>query len=596
MAATLKVPTTFTAEDKFSPVLKRMIKSVKRFSDKGIHYIRRFDQKVTKTFRKLGRLGRLGFGLGAGFVAREVLNVVKDYEQSLADLQAVMQATAAEQALLDKNAQKLGASTAKTATEVVGLQISFARLGFETPQIINMTEATIAGSIAMNAELSETANLVGAVVKTFDNFSSTNAPEIIDKMTLATQKSALTFKKLETGIPIVAGAANAAGVDFETMLALLGKLSDAGIDASMSSTALRNIFLRSKKAGLDYNGILDEIVKSADKLTASADIFGVRAAVPGTVLAQQISTTKVLAKLIKESSEGVAQKAADERLNTFTGSVTLLNSAWEALLIKQNDNSGALGAFSQVVLFAKRNIEVLVGIVGALIALFITMKTLIFLTTTAITLYNVGMGVMGAITGRAAVAIGANTVALGAYKTALGIATAANWLFNLSNPVGWIIILVSLIAIAINKYDEWGAALLQFIGPLGWVINLFMSFHRHWDKISEAFKSEGILGSLKMIGKIILDSILMPMQQVLNILSNLPLVGDMFSDASSFIAGIRDDLDLQVSTETLKERHGAPVNGNVLVTVADRGGNVESVKADGSQGFGILLTQTQGAF
>jgi len=596
MAATLKVPTTFTAEDKFSPVLKRMIKSVKRFSDKGIHYIRRFDQKVTKTFRKLGRLGRLGFGLGAGFVAREVLNVVKDYEQSLADLQAVMQATAAEQALLDKNAQKLGASTAKTATEVVGLQISFARLGFETPQIINMTEATIAGSIAMNAELSETANLVGAVVKTFDNFSSTNAPEIIDKMTLATQKSALTFKKLETGIPIVAGAANAAGVDFETMLALLGKLSDAGIDASMSSTALRNIFLRSKKAGLDYNGILDEIVKSADKLTASADIFGVRAAVPGTVLAQQISTTKVLAKLIKESSEGVAQKAADERLNTFTGSVTLLNSAWEALLIKQNDNSGALGAFSQVVLFAKRNIEVLVGIVGALIALFITMKTLIFLTTTAITLYNVGMGVMGAITGRAAVAIGANTVALGAYKTALGIATAANWLFNLSNPVGWIIILVSLIAIAINKYDEWGAALLQFIGPLGWVINLFMSFHRHWDKISEAFKSEGILGSLKMIGKIILDSILMPMQQVLNILSNLPLVGDMFSGASSFIDGIRDDLDLQVSTETLKERHGAPVNGNVLVTVADRGGNVESVKADGSQGFGILLTQTQGAF
>ena len=127
---------------------------------------------------------------------------------------------------LQTDAQRLGATTAKTATEVVGLQEAFARLGFETDDIINMTQATISGSIAMKGPLADTAELVGAMVKSFDAVGSIDAPQIIDQMTLATQKSALTFEKLQTGLPIVAGAANAAGVSFTKVMALMGKLSE----------------------------------------------------------------------------------------------------------------------------------------------------------------------------------------------------------------------------------------------------------------------------------------------------------------------------------------------------------------------------------
>ena len=46
-------------------------------------------------------------------------------------------------------------------------------------------------------------------------------------------------------MPIVGGAAEAAGIGFGELLSLMGKLSDAGIDASMSANALKNIFIES---------------------------------------------------------------------------------------------------------------------------------------------------------------------------------------------------------------------------------------------------------------------------------------------------------------------------------------------------------------
>ena len=100
------------------------------------------------------------------------------------------------------------------------LQIAYARLGFTQNEIINLTEGTIAGSIALNAELDETANLTGAIVRTFDDLKTTDAARIQDVLAAATQKSALNFEKLQTSLPIVAGAANAVGIPFTKLVSL----------------------------------------------------------------------------------------------------------------------------------------------------------------------------------------------------------------------------------------------------------------------------------------------------------------------------------------------------------------------------------------
>lgn len=299
-----------------------------------------------KAFGKFGGLIRstaAAFGAVGGIylfanAIREAFKVVKEFEKSNATLSGVLQLEGVEMKALQDDAKRLGATTAKTATEVTQLQIAYARLGFTQTEILNLTEATINGSIALNSEISETATLTGAMVNTFDEFSSIDAPEVMDVMALATAKSALNFEKLQKGLPIVAGAANAVGVKFTTLTALMGKLADSGIDVSTSSTALRNIFIKSKEAGEDYDQIIERIKGSQDKLTASVDAFGVRAAVSSTILSANISATAELDKTLQNAA-GTADGMARKELNTLDGSIKLLTSAWQGLILGLEDGT-----------------------------------------------------------------------------------------------------------------------------------------------------------------------------------------------------------------------------------------------------------------
>jgi hypothetical protein len=131
------------------------------------------------------------------------------------------------------------------------------------------------------------------------------------------------------------------------------------------------------------------------------------------------------------------------------------------------------------------------------------------------------------------------------------IQTAAQWLLNIAmnaNPIGLIILgiaaLVGLVAIVIKKYDEWGAAVSFLMGPLGWIINLVQSFRRHWDSIVQAFKSEGIIGGLKRIGIVILDALLMPIQQLLELIAKIPGMKGIAGGAADWIKQQRQSLNL----------------------------------------------------
>ena len=83
MAATLKIPTIFTAVDKFSSVIKTMTKGIKTWSNKSIAAVRRFDQKISKSFSKLSNLAQIGLGLGIGAIFREGFNAITDFETGL---------------------------------------------------------------------------------------------------------------------------------------------------------------------------------------------------------------------------------------------------------------------------------------------------------------------------------------------------------------------------------------------------------------------------------------------------------------------------------------------------------------------------------
>lgn len=317
-----------------------------------------------------GTLGSLTSALGVAGgafafvqVLRNGVNIVREFDKSSATLSGVLQLQRSQTTALTDDAVRLGSETVKTAGQVTELQIAYARLGFSQKEILDLTEPTINGSIALNAELDRTAKLTGAVVNTFDDLATSDAPKILDILSLSTAKSALEFSELETGIPIVAGAANAAGIPFTKLIALMGKLADSGIDVSSSSTSLRNIFIESASQGLSYGEILDKIANSQDKLTASNDEFGKRASVSATVLSANIQATDELDKAL-QNAQGTAQELADKELDTLDGAIKLLTSAWEGYILNTNEATSVGNTLKESIQFLAENLkDILNGVV-----------------------------------------------------------------------------------------------------------------------------------------------------------------------------------------------------------------------------------------
>jgi hypothetical protein len=135
-------------------------------------------------------------------------------------------------------------------------------------------------------------------------------------------------------------------------------------------------------------------------------------------------------------------------------------------------------------------------------------------------------------------------------------ATVQQWLLNVAmnaNPIGLIITgiaaLIAYIAVAISYYDDFGAAMTVVLGPLGLLINLIMSFKEHWDSIESAFSSGGIIGGLKRIGMVILGALLKPIQQLLQLLSKIPGLGNLAGTGAKWIEDFRKQNDLIGSGE-----------------------------------------------
>ncbi len=347
------LPNAFSRTNKEAQQLQRQIAS-------NTARLKEFDAAINQNFRNVGNYtsalggatrGLTSFAAGLGVTVsgafllangvRDAVGIIRDFQKENAILAGVLNTTRDETVELTEDAIRLGSTTARTATEVTGLQIAYARLGFTQDEILNLTEATISGSIALNSSLDETATLTGAVVRSFEDLSSSDAPRIIDALTTSTQISSLNFDALATALPKVAGAANALQVPLERVLADLAIAQDVTQDASIAGTSLRNIYIELAKAGITYEQALDKINNSQDQLTTAVDLFGKRAAVTALGLANNIDRTNELNESLLQAG-GTAERVAEEQLDTLSGSLDLLASAWEGLVLSIDEGEGAI--------------------------------------------------------------------------------------------------------------------------------------------------------------------------------------------------------------------------------------------------------------
>ena len=287
-----------------------------------------------------------------------------EFAKAMSGLKAVTGASEKDMKALANSAKELGSSTEFTAMEVASLQTELAKLGFPTADILDMSEATLNLASSMGISLGEAAAFTGSTLRAF-GLEATDSKEVIDILAQSTASSALDFNKLNTALTTVAPIAKTANVSLSETTAMLGTLSNAGIDASTSGTALRNIFLTLAEEGITMEEAFAKINNAADKNVVALDLFDKRGAGVAITLAEGAQATQDLLNELNGATDafeglGAAAGIAETRLDNLDGDTTKLGSAWEGFLLSVEDGEGI---FSKI---ARGFVQALTGIVNTL--------------------------------------------------------------------------------------------------------------------------------------------------------------------------------------------------------------------------------------
>lgn len=270
--------------------------------------------------------------LGIGALA---VKAATDFEFSMAKVQAVSGFTAAEMGRLETQAQELGASTSKSASDVGQLQLELAKLGKTSTEIEQMTEGVLSLSVAFDTELGETARVVGATLNQF-GLDASESGRIVDNMATLFGSSALDLEKFDTAMRTVGPTASAMGLSVEEAGAALGILVNSGVDASTAGTALTRSLVTLAKEGMTGTEAIEALTSGNLSVAQAFEVFGDRA---GKIIPILQGTGTEFAELTQKQIEntGAALKARKILEDTAQGGFDKLRSAVEALGISLGD-------------------------------------------------------------------------------------------------------------------------------------------------------------------------------------------------------------------------------------------------------------------
>lgn len=298
-----------------------------------------------------------GFFMGLGMVImtqvvgafKQLTNIIQDFERANSNLASKLGTTIDGVSRLTDQAKYLGRTTTATASQVTGLQTELAKLGFTQDVIEKLTPSVLKFAKAVDTDLSSAAAFAGAAMRMFDKDAS-KAEEVMASFAVATTKSALDFNKLQSSLATVGPVAHNFGISLEDTTALLGKLSDAGFDASSAATATRNILLNLADANGDLAKALGGPVKTLDEMAAgmiklneegidlqkALELTDKRSVSAFLTILKGADNVMTLRDSITDCT-GYFQQMADTMADNAAGSFAGFQSAAEGLILKFYD-------------------------------------------------------------------------------------------------------------------------------------------------------------------------------------------------------------------------------------------------------------------
>lgn len=286
-------------------------------------------------------------------VARAFQKIV-DFEQANVNLSTIIGKNVKDIEALTYSAMELGRTTEYTASQVTLLQTELAKLGFKEGAIMQMQESVLHFATAIGTTLPEAAAMAGATLRMF-GLDAKDTTDTLGVLVQGANNSALSFSYYQTAMATVGPVAKTFGFSLRDTVALLGTLANAGFDASSAATATRNILLNLADSSGKLAVALGKPVSTFPELMSGLRQLKAQGVDLNTTLEltdkRSVSAFNTFldgadaALALRDSLEdvnGVLKNTAEERVNTVEGSVKLLRSEWEGLILSFKDSTGPI--------------------------------------------------------------------------------------------------------------------------------------------------------------------------------------------------------------------------------------------------------------
>ena len=142
------------------------------------------------------------------------IDVLKQYDQALKDLQAITGATDVEVGMMGETIKRVAVQAKFSLTEIAEGMRTFGQAGFSASETMKAIQAVSDLATGTLSDLALTVDLVSTAMKVFD-ISAENSARVADVFANAVNKSKLNIDKIRTAFNYVGPVADEAGVSFE---------------------------------------------------------------------------------------------------------------------------------------------------------------------------------------------------------------------------------------------------------------------------------------------------------------------------------------------------------------------------------------------
>ena len=320
--------------------------------------------EVKKALSGLGKLqtgiANIGKSLATAFsvasiamFGKQVINIGKDFEDAMARVKAVSNATVGEFNTLTAAARKMGETTKYTATEAAEALEKLTRNGMKATEAALALPSVLKFAQANAIELAQAADILKISLNMFD-LSATNSARVADVLSTTAANTATNVLELHDALVNVAPAAKVLGFGIEEVASAIGALAQRGVKGAAAGTQLRiglikmvdpKIIKKMQALGIDIDentmkaeGLYNTLKKFSDQnvsLEQLTEIFSQKGAVGVQQLVNGLEDMQyMMAQIANQAGEGgTTARMFRDGIGSMKRELDTLKSKWESTMI-----------------------------------------------------------------------------------------------------------------------------------------------------------------------------------------------------------------------------------------------------------------------